>query len=38
MLIIYKDDTIMYNNEYYDKDYSIDDIIDTIEFKEKKCY
>jgi signal peptidase I len=38
MLIIYKDDTIMYKNEYYDKDYSIDDIIEAIELQQTNCY
>jgi hypothetical protein len=38
MLIVYKDNTIMYKNQYYDKDYSIDDIIEAIELQQSNCY
>jgi 3-isopropylmalate dehydratase small subunit len=38
MLIVYKDNTIMYKNEYYDKDYSIDDIIEAVELQQTNCY
>jgi hypothetical protein len=38
MLIVYKDNTIMYKNEYYDKDYSIDDIIEAVELQQNNCY
>ena len=38
MLIVYKDNTIMYQNQYYDKDCSIDDIIEAIELQQSNCY
>ncbi len=38
MLIVYKDNTIMYQNEYYGKDYSIDDIIEAVELQQNNCY
>lgn len=38
MLIVYKDNTIMYQNQYYGKDYSIDDIIEVVELQQNNCY
>lgn len=38
MLIVYKDNTIMYQNQYYGKDYSIDDIIEAVELEQNNCY
>lgn len=38
MLIVYKDNTIMYQNQYYGKDYSIDDIIEAVELQQNNCY
>lgn len=38
MLIVYKDNTIMYQNQYYGKDCSIDDIIEAVELRQNNCY
>ena len=38
MLIIYKDNTIMYQNQYYGKESSIDDIVEAIELQQTNCY
>ncbi len=38
MLIVYKDNTIMYQNQYYGEESSIDDIIEAIELQQTNCY
>jgi len=38
MLIVYKDNTIMYQNQYYGEESSIDDIIEAVELQQTNCY
>ncbi len=38
MLIVYKDNTIMYQNQYYGAESSIDDIIEAVELQQTNCY